>query len=114
MSLFKTNPDEFLRGFLTVDEIWSHHNTLETKHLSISKFLQENHTEEGQGGIVSQQSQSDSFQECTQYSQMRLSSKRKKIIGEYYANALERFNDDSSGIPSHLIHEKMSRSFDEI
>ena len=40
LALFRCNPDEFLRRYITLDETWIHHYTPETKEQSKQRIFE--------------------------------------------------------------------------
>jgi histone-lysine N-methyltransferase SETMAR len=77
LALFKSNPTDFLRRFVTVDETWIHHYTPETKQQSkqwTARGLTS--SEEGESSFIGRKGYGDSILGCERYSFRRLSCKR--------------------------------------
>ncbi|KAG5331214.1 SETMR methyltransferase, partial [Acromyrmex charruanus] len=92
LEMFQRNPDEFLRRFITMDEIWVHYFTPKMKEYS----------EEGEDREVGQKGDDHSFLRCTRYNSYRLPS--VEANDDYYAALLDRFNNILKKKRSHRIH----------
>lgn len=86
--------------FVTVGKLWIYHNTTATKQQS--KYWQVS-AEECRRRFVSELGNSHSFLRCTRYNPHWQSLEGKTIIiGKYYANILDWYNDDWKKIPVKL------------
>ena len=74
--LFRRNPDEFLRRYITVDKTWIHHYTLETKKQSKQWVWRWMGSGEGEDGEIGRQGDGHGFLGCTRNHLHRLLGKR--------------------------------------
>ncbi|XP_014467559.1 PREDICTED: histone-lysine N-methyltransferase SETMAR-like, partial [Dinoponera quadriceps] len=86
LAKFHSNKEEFLRCFITMDETWVHHFTPETKEQS-KQWTQK-------GEPAPKKAETVSFA-------------GKTINGEYYANLLQRLNEEIKQKRPHLAKKKV-------
>ena len=109
LALFNRNMEDFLRRFVTVDETWIHHNTPETKQQSrqwVSKG--ESAPKKAKVGLSAIKVRTMVFWDARGIIHIDYLQKGRTINGEYYANLLDRFNDDLKKKPTSFGQEKSS------
>ena len=114
LALSRRNPEEFRRRYITVDETWIHHYTLETKEQSKQWVF------EGKGGEIGRQGDGHGFLGCTWNHLHRLLGKKTTISEVYYASLsseeikkkISWFEKEKDPLPSRQCTGAHLRSFD--
>lgn len=95
LELFNRNSNEFLRRFVTVDETWIHYNTPETKQQSKQWVSPgEPAPKKAKVSLSANKVMATVFWDARGIIHIDYLQKGKTINGEYYANLLDRFNED--------------------
>jgi histone-lysine N-methyltransferase SETMAR len=108
LELFKHNPSEFLRRFITVDETWVHHFTPESKQQSKqwieagSSAPKKAKVEKSAGKVMA-----TVFWDSCGIIFIDYLEKGKTITGEYYAALLDRLNNEIKQKRPHLVKKKV-------
>ncbi|XP_023241076.1 histone-lysine N-methyltransferase SETMAR-like isoform X2 [Centruroides sculpturatus] len=97
LAMFRSNKAEFLSQFITMDETWVHHFTLETKEQS------KQWTERGESAPKKAKTVSSAGKVMASVFWVA----PKKINGKYYANLLQRLSDEIKKKRPHLAKKKM-------
>jgi histone-lysine N-methyltransferase SETMAR len=108
LALFNRNMEDFLHRFVTVDETWIHHNTPETKQQSkqwVSKG--ESAPKKAKVGLSANKVMATVFWDARGIIHIDYLQKGRTINGEYYANLLDRFDDDLKKNRPHLAKKKV-------
>lgn len=107
LAMFKRNPTEFLRRFVTVDETWIHHHTPETKEQSKQWVSSgERAPKKAKVGLSANKVMATVFWDVRGVIHIDYLEKGKTITGEYYAELLERFDTDLKNKRPHLAKKK--------
>lgn len=108
LAMFKRNPTEFLRRFVTVDETWIHHHTPETKEQSKQWVSSgERAPKKAKVGLSANKVMATVFWDVRGVIHIDYLEKGKTITGEYYAELLERFDTDLKNKRPHLAKKKV-------
>lgn len=108
LALYKRNPSEFLRRFITVDETWVHHYTPETKEQS-KQWI-------GPGEPIPKKAKTifsankvmaTVFWDARGIIHIDYLEKGKTITGQYYANLLQRLSKEVKIKRPHLAKKKI-------
>jgi histone-lysine N-methyltransferase SETMAR len=108
LALYKSNPTEFLRRFITVDETWVHHYTPETKQQS-KQWTVKGEPAPKKAKTVASASKfmSTVFWYARVIIFIDYLQKGKTITGVYYANLLEKLNEEIKRKRPHLAKKKV-------
>jgi histone-lysine N-methyltransferase SETMAR len=108
LALFRRNPDDFLRRFVTVDETWIHHYTPELKEQSKQwtspgePAPKKAKTVKSAGKVMA-----TVFWDARGIIYIDYLPPKTTITGEYYAGVLDRFNDALVKKRPHLQRKKV-------
>lgn len=108
LAKFKSNPNEFLRRFVTVDETWIHHYTPETKNQS-KQWTSANERAPKKAKTVNSAGKvmATVFWDSQGVIYIDYLEKGKTINGPYYATLLEKFNAEVVKKRPHLAKKKI-------
>ncbi|XP_066254460.1 histone-lysine N-methyltransferase SETMAR-like [Euwallacea similis] len=91
LEMFSRNSNEFLRHFVTVDEMWIHHNTPETKEQSKQwAFPGERAPKKAKMSLSTNKVMAMVFWDACGVTHIDYLKKVKAITGEYYSKLLDR------------------------
>lgn len=108
LEMFKRNPKDFLRRFVTVDETWIHYNTPETKEQSKQWTSPgELNPRKAKVRLSANKVMATVFWNTQGIVHIDYLEKGKTITGEYYAELLERFDADLKQKRPHLEKKKV-------
>lgn len=104
LELFRRDPDEFLRRYITVDEIWIHYYTPETKQQSKQWIF---HGERARTVKSAGKVMATVFWDARGIIFIDYLEKGKTITGEYYASLLDRLSEEIKEKRRHLARKKI-------
>lgn len=108
LALYKRNPSEFLRRFVTVDETWVHHYTPETKEQSKQWIGPGEPTPKKAKTIFSANKvMATVFWDARGIIYIDYLEKGKTITGQYYADLLQRLSHEVKIKRPHLAKKKI-------
>ena len=108
LALYKRNPSEFLRRFITVDETWIHHYTPESKQQSKQWIGPGEPTPKKAKTILSANKvMATVFWDAKGIIFIDYLEKGKTINGQYYAELLQRLKDEVKNKRPHLAKKKI-------
>lgn len=108
LAMFHRNRAEFLRRFVTVDETWVHYHTPETKEQSKQwTFPGESAPKKAKAVLSANKVMATVFWDVRGIIHIDYLQKGKTINGQYYADLLERFDDDLRKKRPHLKKKKV-------
>lgn len=108
LTLYKRNPNEFLRRFITVDETWIHHYTPESKQQSKQWIGPNEPTPKKAKTILSANKvMATVFWDAKGIIFIDYLEKGKTINGQYYAELLQRLKDEVKNKRPHLAKKKI-------
>lgn len=108
LDMFKRNPKEFLRRFVTVDETWIHHYTPEMKEQSKQWTSSGEHAPKKAKTVPSAgKVMATVFWDSKGIIFIDYLEKGRTITGQYYAQLLDRFDDALKRKRPHLIKKKV-------
>ncbi|XP_023217030.1 histone-lysine N-methyltransferase SETMAR-like [Centruroides sculpturatus] len=108
LALFRRNPDEFLRRYITVDETWIHYYTPETKEQS-KQWVFEGERAPKKAKTVKSAGKvmATVFWDTRGIIYTDYLEKGKTITGEYYASLLHRLSEEIKEKRPHLKKKKI-------
>lgn len=108
LDLYKRNPTEFLRRFITVDETWVHHYTPETKEQS-KQWVGPGETAPKKAKTVPSAGKvmATVFWDCKGVVLIDFLEHGRTITGSYYASLLDQLNDAIKVKRPHLAKKKV-------
>lgn len=108
LELFRRNPNEFLRRFITVDETWIHHYTPETKEQSKQWTKSgEPAPKKAKMTLSAGKVMATVFWDARGVIYVDYLEKGKTITGTYYANLLQKLSDVVKQERPHLNRKKI-------
>ena len=103
MVLFRRNPDEFLRRYITVDEKWIYHYTPETKEQSKQWVFEGERTPKKAKMVKSADKvMATVFWDTRGIIYIDYLEKGQTITRDYYASLLHRLSEEIKKKPPHL------------
>jgi histone-lysine N-methyltransferase SETMAR len=107
LALYKSNPTEVLRRFITVDETWVHHHTPETKQQS-KQWTVKGEPAPKKAKTVASVSKviATVFWDARGIIFIDYLQKGKTITGVYYANLLDKLKEEIKSKRPHLAKKK--------
>ena len=108
LALYRRNPTEFLRRFITVDETWVHHYTPETKQQS-RQWTMKGEPAPKKAKTVASASKvmATIFWDARGIIFIDYLQKGKTVNGEYYATLLQRLQQEIKAKRPHLAKKKV-------
>lgn len=108
LEMYKRNPNEFLRRFVTVDETWIHHATPETKQQSKQWVSTgERAPKKAKMGLSANKVMATVFWDSRGVIHIDYLEKGKTINGKYYSELLDRFDTVLKQKRPHLKKKKV-------
>ena len=108
LALFRRNPDEFLRRYITVDETWIHHYTPETKEQSKQWVTGGDPAPKKAKTVKSADKvMATIFWDARGIIQIDYLQKGRTINGEYYASLLDRLSEEIKKKRPHFAKKKV-------
>lgn len=108
LTLFRKNPTEFLRRFITMDETWIHHYTPESK-LQSKQWIGpgESAPKKAKSVLSANKVMASVFWDAKGIIFIDYLEKGRSITGEYYASLLQRLSDEIKKKRPHLARKKV-------
>lgn len=108
LAIFRANPDEFLRRFITTDETWVHHYTPETKEQS-KQWMEKGESAPKKAKVVKSAGKvmATAFWDSHGIIFIDYLEHGRTITGPYYASLLDRLNDEIKTKRPHLQKKKI-------
>ncbi|XP_055306592.1 histone-lysine N-methyltransferase SETMAR-like, partial [Sitodiplosis mosellana] len=108
LAIFRANPDEFLRRFITTDETWVHHYTPETKNQSKQWVKKgESAPKKAKTVLSAGKIMATVFWDAHGVIFIDYLERGKTITGPYYATLLDRLDDEIKVKRPHLQKKKV-------